>query len=292
MPFWGAMRRRAQTVDAGTVKPLHDRDRLLDDLSKEYYAIFDIVSGFDQRLMTVKGWSVTLSLAGLGLGFQQGHYALFALAARTGLAFWYVDTLTKRHQMKYYPRMRDIEVAALQLNNVKIDDGRVISAPRVDWTWGARHEPDWRDKPPLPRTQANIDRMLRRAPWMANVALPHVVAVIVGFALFIAARRCPRNGRVGTLRCRAPDEVVREVVANEMKLLVPAVRRSRLKLEQLLHPSYVEFGASAADGTQRDTHDAPHLAHQRAGAHLGIGDPLASASRRRGTPHLRFRAAR
>ena len=49
--------------------------------------------------MTVKGWSVTLSLAGLGLGFQQGHYALFALAAATALAFWFIEGQMKTQTM-------------------------------------------------------------------------------------------------------------------------------------------------------------------------------------------------
>ena len=54
------------------------KNALREDLSKEYYAILGVVSEYDGRLMVVKGWSVTLSLAGLGLGFQQQHYALFA----------------------------------------------------------------------------------------------------------------------------------------------------------------------------------------------------------------------
>ena len=70
------------------------------DAKAEYYAILDVITGFDQRIMIVKGWSVTLSLAALGLGFQQGHYALFALAGATALAFWFVDTLLKWHQMR------------------------------------------------------------------------------------------------------------------------------------------------------------------------------------------------
>lgn len=175
--------------DAETI-PRRESERLLDDLSKEYYALLEIISGYDQRLMIVKGWSVTLSLAALGLGFQQGHYALFALAAGTGLAFWYLETLMKRHQMRYYTRMRDIEVAAFQLNNVEIDAGTVLSAPRIDWCWslpGRRSEPDWRHHPPSPRTQENVRRLLRRAPWMPHVSLPHLAAVILGIALFIAA---------------------------------------------------------------------------------------------------------
>ena len=45
---------------------------LREDLSKEYYALLGVVSSYDGWLLIVKGWSVTLSLAALGLGFQQG----------------------------------------------------------------------------------------------------------------------------------------------------------------------------------------------------------------------------
>jgi len=48
-----------------------DRKLLLrEDLSKEYYAILNVVSSYDGWLLGVKGWSVTLSLAALGLGFS------------------------------------------------------------------------------------------------------------------------------------------------------------------------------------------------------------------------------
>jgi hypothetical protein len=66
--------------------PSQDAGWLRQDLLQEYYAILEVVSGFDQRVMTIKGWSVTLSLTALGLGFQQGHYALFALGAVTAWA--------------------------------------------------------------------------------------------------------------------------------------------------------------------------------------------------------------
>ena len=85
--------------------------------------------------MTIKGWSVTISLAALGFGFSRSHYALFGVAAVTGVVFYIIDILTKRHQFRYYPRMRGIEKAAFELNNVKLADGKVLSAPRVDWTW-------------------------------------------------------------------------------------------------------------------------------------------------------------
>jgi hypothetical protein len=177
------------------VPPLHDPERLLDELSKEYYAVVGIVSGFDQRLMTIKGWSVTISLAALGFGFQRGHYALFGLAAITGLVFWIIDILTKRHQLRYYPRMRDIEVAAFELNNVEVHNvelgtSRVLSAPRVDWTWSLpekQPEEGQRDLPPEERPQETLKAMLRGVPWMGNVILPHIVAIVLGIILFFAA---------------------------------------------------------------------------------------------------------
>ena len=35
---------------------------LREDLTREYYALVDLVAGADGRLIIVKGWSVTLSL--------------------------------------------------------------------------------------------------------------------------------------------------------------------------------------------------------------------------------------
>src|SRR5215467_14962940 len=95
---------------------------LREDLSKEYYAILNVVSSYDGWLLGVKGWSVTLSLAGLGLGFQQGHFALFALAAATGAAFWVLDALMKGYQYRYYVRMREIEYTSYLINAVTFAD--------------------------------------------------------------------------------------------------------------------------------------------------------------------------
>ncbi len=55
-----------------------DLTRLHDDLLSEYYRLVDLVVGFDQRLLTIKGWGVTLSLASIGFGFQQSHDGLFS----------------------------------------------------------------------------------------------------------------------------------------------------------------------------------------------------------------------
>ncbi len=165
-------------------------DKLREDLRHEYYAIVEIVAGFDQGAITVKGWSVTLSLAGLRLGFQQKHFALFGLAALTALAFWGIDLLLKQHRISYYSRMRDIEVAAYELNRVALPELGQVSAPRIDTYWPYRGSPgrDWRTDRPERRTPDNLHRLIAVKPFrMPQVFLPHAVAVALGLLLFIGA---------------------------------------------------------------------------------------------------------
>lgn len=162
-------------------------DTLRADLRGEYESLIKVVSEFDGRLMLVKGWSVTLSLAGLGLGFSEKHYALFALSSVSAFAFWRLDWVTKQHQMRYYRRMREIEVASYHLNHLHLA-GQMVSSPKVDWSWGFpwKGTNDFPDKP-VQRDAANVRRLLRRAPRAWNVLLPHIVAVVLGLVLFVLA---------------------------------------------------------------------------------------------------------
>jgi hypothetical protein len=161
---------------------------LREDLTKEYFALVEVVGSFDGRVMTVKGWSVTLSLVGLGLGFQQGHYALFALAAATALGFWLIEGQTKVHQWRYYSRMRDIELAQYSINRVALPQLGEMSSPRIDEQWAYKGgSPDWRNSAPWRRTPEEIAAFLHRPYGAGHVLLPHLVAVVLGAALFVAA---------------------------------------------------------------------------------------------------------
>src|SRR5215831_21085605 len=192
------------------------KSQLREDLSKEYYALLGVVSSYDGWLLIVKGLSVTLSLAALGLAVQQRHYALFLLAAVTGAAFWVLDGLMKGYQYRSYVRMREIEYTAYLINAVPLggEYGHLkISAPRIDMTWpfegysvnkanepqpipppwwqrilghGEERKPDdWRGKEPLRRKPEEIYKDLRNRWWLLNVMLPHALAVGLGGLLFI-----------------------------------------------------------------------------------------------------------
>jgi hypothetical protein len=189
--WWEPRQTPEEALGSGTApqQGLSPRESALrEDLGKEYYAILGVVSEYDGRLMTIKGWSVTLSLAGLGLGFQQQHYALFALAAATALAFWYVDALMKGFQLRYYWRMRDIEVAAFQINAVLLNGLGRQSAPRIDMSWGYKgRKGEESPRVPVRRSARNVHTLLQRRLWMPQVLLPHMVAVVIGVVLFVVA---------------------------------------------------------------------------------------------------------
>ncbi|TQM30594.1 hypothetical protein [Nocardia bhagyanarayanae] len=168
-----------------------DLARLHDDLRAEYAQIIDIVSGFDQRLLTIKGWGVTLSLASLGLGFQQNHYGLFLVAAASGVAFWLLEAVNKVHQLHYYPRMRDIEVISYTLFAVEMPSGGRASSPLIDWAW-------WTAEPRIRRGENKADPAVPEPwndpssgrsmlqPWFStHVMLPHLIAIVLGTVLFV-----------------------------------------------------------------------------------------------------------
>jgi hypothetical protein len=158
-------------------------------LSKEYYEILKIVGDFDGRLMTVKGWGVTLSLAALAWGFQQDHYGLFLVAALSGLSFWLVEGAMKRHQMRYYLRMREIEV--LEYERSTESDAKAFSSPRIDSSWShaaalydGKRKADYR-----PVAVSGPRNSYRYAWFFPHVFLPHLVSVLAGLVLFFLGSR-------------------------------------------------------------------------------------------------------
>lgn len=165
-------------------------DYLHGDLMTEYYRIADIVAAFDQRLLTVKSWGVTFALATLALGFQQDHFGLFLVAAAGGVAFWLIEGSIKLHQMRYYPRMGDIEVVAHELYGQETAAG-VASSPLIDWSWytawprirGGASKGD--PRVPQPWKDVNDEGAQRWILLYPHVALPHAIAVLLGGVLFV-----------------------------------------------------------------------------------------------------------
>jgi hypothetical protein len=64
----------SSTLSADSVATSQRDAFLHNDLQAEITRLQIRVANFDQRLLTIKGWGVTFSLAAIALGFQQNQY--------------------------------------------------------------------------------------------------------------------------------------------------------------------------------------------------------------------------
>lgn len=148
----------------------------------EYFALVKSIADFDQRMLTVKGWGVTLSLAALGLGFQYRAYGYFLIAAASSVAFWIIEHAGKRHQMRHYVRMREIEMH--QYDAAAAGD-KQVSSPRIDWSWSTAHRTLGNGAvAPKAITARGANGFYRFAGFMPHVAFPHAITLVVGLVLF------------------------------------------------------------------------------------------------------------
>ena len=162
-------------------------------VTKEYFALFDAVREFDKNLLVVKGWGATVFTGTLVIGFQAAHYGIFLVAALAGAAFWTIEAAMKRHQMRHYVRMREIEC---QRAAPPAAGTGGQSTPQIDWSWTIA--PDYLKgtltgpPPPPDRYQKSLTPVYLFWAY-PHVALPHALAVIVGTALFLlgSAGRLP-----------------------------------------------------------------------------------------------------
>jgi hypothetical protein len=153
---------------------------------QEYFTLVNTVTEFDRRLLTIKGWGVTLSLAAVGLGFQYKSYGFFLLAAASSLAFWSIEAVIKRHQIRYYPRIREIEVNRFE-SAFKQDKER--TSPRIDWGWdqaGAIFKGEKARTSKIIRPRENST--FYKWGWLSiHVAFPHAITFFLGTVLFLLA---------------------------------------------------------------------------------------------------------
>jgi hypothetical protein len=157
---------------------------VVDDFEKdEYFALLKSVADFDQRLLTVKGWGVTLSLAALGFGFQYRAYGFFLIAATSSLAFWIIEHTGKRHQMRHYVRIREIEVN--RYTRTPIDE-KVFSSPRTDWSWHTARKTlaGQSRQESLPVEHRGKNKWFSKAGLLPHVALPHAITLAIGLYFF------------------------------------------------------------------------------------------------------------
>lgn len=145
-----------------TVSPNVDRDLTI----KEYFQCLSIIDAFDQRALTIKAWSVTASLAGIGAAFTYGKPALFLVSALSAFVFWWLEARWKTFQSVYKSRAKEIEQYLQGRPSVQ------FRSPAI-WESGTQH---WHSK-----GQRRFQSLL----FHTHVALPHAFIAVAGLLLWL-----------------------------------------------------------------------------------------------------------
>lgn len=137
-----------------------------DHLLQEYFHLQKTVEEFDQRALTINGWSVTVSMAAIGTAFTAHTSILLLLAAGSSLLFWIIEALWKSFQLAYYQRIIEIEDYCAGKRAPQ------FSFPYISHSWSEA----WHARPIL------------ESFWWYHLCLPHVTIVLLGTALWILNR--------------------------------------------------------------------------------------------------------
>ena len=160
-----------------------------ESLQREYFELLKVVSDFDGRLLLIKGWGVTFGLATLALGFQKRSAGVFWVAALSGFCFWILEAELKGYQMRYYPRMRHIEVVCADTARSQVPPQP--PGPLIDWSW--ENAPAQLRNGRVPEESKIQERTAltayRYRMLLPQVFLPHVVTVSFGVLFAFLAYR-------------------------------------------------------------------------------------------------------
>ncbi len=93
--------------------------RLTDQLWNEYALVLGIYEGFNDQVLVLKGWSVTVGIAALIAAYKTGAVVasrvVVFIATASAVPFWLLETQWKLYQSAYLARLQVIESCQVQM---------------------------------------------------------------------------------------------------------------------------------------------------------------------------------
>ncbi len=136
------------------------------DALQEYYFIEDLIDRFDQRSLTIKSWSITLTAAVIAAAVVQKSPNLSIVAAFASLVFWYLEAIWKYFQEATVIRLHKLE-------KIIENDIEAYNGPKISSAFTEHFSKSW--------YRRNFPSTL----WYINVILPHVLISVISFAIFL-----------------------------------------------------------------------------------------------------------
>src|SRR5262245_53223555 len=140
-------------------------DQKLSYLKDEYLLLQKFYDDFDARVMTIKGWSATIGMAAIGVGFYQSRF-VWLFAAGAALVFWILEATWKTFQYMYRPRIALLERTFLTGQTEEVAPFQIQSS------WGAAFR----------RKRFEVVPNM----FLGLILFPHALTIVAGIGLFVA----------------------------------------------------------------------------------------------------------
>lgn len=140
-----------------------DFPQRLEFIKDEYMMLQGFYEDFDERCITIKGWSITVGLAALGAGFAYND-VLFLGALLSGLLFWYLEGYYRGLSYYFSQRIQEIEI------HIRSREWDELVPMQVYYRWG--------------KTFEEKGSQTWRYMWKGPNMLPHLVLAAAGLALY------------------------------------------------------------------------------------------------------------
>ncbi len=137
----------------------------LEALDTEYQSLQSILDSFDTKTLTIKTWSVTVGMTGIGGAFVSHSPALLLLSSFSALVFWILETYWKTFQSAHFARITEIE----KYTRGEIEE---IVPLQMSRSWNKAY-------------RSRTFRKTFKIFWFSNVAMPHGIVVLFGIVVFM-----------------------------------------------------------------------------------------------------------
>ncbi len=131
-------------------------------LEKEYFHLRDVIESFDQRALTIKGWSVAVGAA-LGALTRERTWGLVA-AAISSVVFWILEL--------YWRSFKHVFVMRAELLEQFFAGGSQPVPLQIQTHW----DKEWK---------TNGRKQMIRMSWWLHVCFPHVVVLVIAVGLLL-----------------------------------------------------------------------------------------------------------
>lgn len=138
-----------------------DKDTLLKD---EYLHIQSVIESFDGRMLTIKAWSVSFSLAAFGGAFATHSAEVLLIASLSAFMFWLIEGFWKTFQYAHYNR-------AVKIENYFASGEEEIAPMQIGSSWQIQ----WK--------RGGKKRLFRIMAW-PHVYLPHGAVFALGILMY------------------------------------------------------------------------------------------------------------